>query len=110
MQFEIPQDIIDITRQCHWELSDYHEFDISLTVSKDGKVMVRDMLGLWADDKYEEDLMPEEAWSTIRKWWADEEENIAAKQTKQDIKNQIAELQKDLETLETTAKKKKWFW
>ena len=110
MQFEIPQDIIEITRQCHWELSDYHEFDISLTVSKNGKVMVRDMLGLWADDKYTEDLMPEEAWSIIRKWWADEEENISAKQTKQDIKNQIAELQKDLETLETTAKKKKWFW
>jgi hypothetical protein len=107
--FEIPQDILDITRQCHWELSDYHEFDLSITVNKEGEVMVRDMLGLW-DSDYATDRQPDVAWKLIRKWWADEEENIAAKQTKRDIENQITQLQKELGTLESTAKKKKWFW
>jgi hypothetical protein len=108
MQLEIPQDIIDINRECVWELTEYAEFDISISVDKQGKVVIRDMLGMWSSQC--NDLQPEVAWELIRKWWADEEENIAAKQTKRGIEKQIAQLQKDLDTLESTAKKKKWFW
>ena len=106
---EVPQDIVDITKKCQWDLIEYAEFDISIAIDKNGLICVRDMMGMW-DNDFGTDRQPDVAWELIRKWWADEEENIAAKQTKQEIKNQIAELQKDLETLETTAKKKKWFW
>jgi hypothetical protein len=106
---EIPQDIIDITKKCQWDLIEYAEFDLSIAIDKNGDIGVRDMIGVW-DPDYATDRQPDVAWELIRKWWADEEENIAAKQTKRDIENQIAQLQKDLGTLESTAKKKKWFW
>ena len=110
MQLEIPQDIIDITKECQWEIPQYAEFDISITVSREGEIMVRDMLGVWSGDKCSVDLTPEEAWSIIRKWWENEQDNIAAVEYKNKLEEQITKLQYEVEKLNKTAKKKKWFW
>ena len=108
---EIPQDVLDIMRECCWENDGkYCEFDISLSITKDGDIQVKDGIGLWGGDMYAEDMQPTTAWETIRKWWEDEADNIKAQQAKKSIESQIAELQKDLVNLESTAKKKKWFW
>ena len=108
---QIPQDIIDIMRECHWEHdSRYCEFDRSLAITKEGKILVKDGIGAWANERYAEEMQPEEAWSIIRTWWASEAENRDAQAEKLAIENKIAMLQKDLEKLENTAKKRKWFW
>jgi hypothetical protein len=110
MQLEIPQDIIDITRECQWELTWYAEFDLSISVDKEGKVMIRDMLGVWSGDRCSEDLHPDEAWSMIRKWWSNEQEMIDAERKKCAIEKNITDLQKELSALHKLAEKKKWFW
>ena len=108
--FEIPQDILDITRQCHCELTDYHEFDISITVNKEGEVMVRDMLGLWADERFTQEIIPAEAWSMIRAWWKSQQDRLDAVRRKTLIEQDIVALQKELNAIDRVAEKKKWFW
>ena len=110
MQLEIPQDIIDITRECQWELTQYAEFDLSLSVNEKGEIIVRDMLGVWSGEQCAEDLNPLEAWSMIRKWWKDEQEQIDAERKKCEIEKNIVALQNELDTLHKLAQKKKWFW
>ncbi len=110
MQLEIPQDIIDITKECQWELTQYAEFDLSLSVDDKGQIVVRDMLGVWSGDRCSEDLTPTEAWIMIRKWWSDEQEQIKAERKKCAIEKNIKALQNELNTLHKLAEKKKWFW
>lgn len=105
---EIPQDIIEILRVCQYERDEYCDFDISLTVSREGNVVVRDLMGYWEDTG--EDVTPENCWKLIRKWWENEQENIAATEHKKALEKQIAKLQKEVENLNQTAKKRKWFW
>jgi hypothetical protein len=109
MQLDIPSDVIDIMRVAP-EYAEYVEFDISIGVNDKGQLVVRDMLGVWANDKYGEDFLPDQAWAILRKWWANEQEGLAAKEEKAKIQKQIEALQAELEGLENTAKKRKWFW
>ena len=108
MQLEIPQDIIDINRECVWELTEYAEFDISISVDKQGKAVLRDMLGMWNSEC--DDLQPEVAWNMIRKWWSNEQERVNAARRKEHIENKIKVLQEELTAIDEIAEKKKWFW
>ena len=108
MQIEIPQDILEILRICQYEKDEYCEFDLSLTVSREGDVMIRDLMGYW--ESTGKDVTPEECWKLVRKWWENEQDNIAAAEHKKELEKQIAKLQNEVENLNQTAKKRKWFW
>lgn len=108
MQLEIPQDIVDIVRECQWEHSEYTEMCIDLSVSKDGKIVIRDMIGCW--DELGEDRTPTIAWQKIRTWWANEEANRNHFAKREELNAEIKRLQKQVEDLDNTAKKRKWFW
>ena len=110
MQLEIPQDIIDILHDTQYVHDEYFEFGIDVSVSREGEVRVRDMLGTWQGSNYATDMKPEVAWETIRKWWANEQENLSAQGEKAKIEEQIVALQTKLKGLEERAKKKKWLW
>ena len=109
MQLEIPSDIMDIMRVAP-EYAEYVEFDISIGVDAKGQIVVRDMIGVWANADYGKDFLPDQAWAIIRKWWANEQDGLAAKEEKARIEKQIESLQAELKGLENTAKKRKWFW
>ena len=108
MQLEIPQDIVDIIRKCHWEFDDYTEMCIDISVSKHGNIVVRDMIGCW--DELGEDRTPEVAWQKIREWWANEESSRDHHAKRKELEAKIKKLQKQVEDLDKTAKKRKWFW
>jgi len=108
---EIPQDILDIMHKTQHEHAEYCEFGIDITVDSKGVLKVRDMMGMWTNDKqWTSELEPAVAWDLIRKWWRDEEDNLLHQKMKKDIERQIDTLQGELKALENTAKKKKWFW
>lgn len=46
----------------------YAEFDISLKISRKGKLEVWDMLGVWSGKWADKPFTPEEAWATIADW------------------------------------------
>tara|TARA_S200002703_G_scaffold421_1_gene716 strand:+ start:531 stop:860 length:330 start_codon:yes stop_codon:yes gene_type:complete len=108
MKIEIPQDILDIMHKTQFEHDEYCEFDLSINISREGNIIVRDLLGVWDDTCV--DRLPDTAWQMIRKWWASELESMEARKEKTAIETQINELQAQLESLNTEAKKKKWLW
>jgi len=110
-KLEIPQDILDIIHKTQYEYDDeYCEFSVDITVDKTGNIKVRDLMGIWTDEHHAEDLEPAKAWDLIRKWWKNEQDNISAFKHKRELERQIAKLQSEVENLNKTAKKKKWFW
>ena len=117
MQLEIPQDIVDITRKCQWEFTEYAEFDLSISVTKEGEILIRDMLGLWAGDRCSEDLTSEEAWTMIRKWWIDEAESRKTLEAKAQLEfeimmkqEEVSDLEEKVKALNKKAERKRWFW
>jgi|TARA_B100001939_G_scaffold43777_1_gene33837 hypothetical protein len=108
MKIEIPQDILDIMHKTQFEHDEYCEFDLSITISREGNIVVRDLLGVW--DEPGVDRLPHTAWQIIRKWWASELENMEAQKERTAIETQIDELQAQLESLKAKAEKKKWLW
>ena len=110
MQLEIPSDILDIMHKTQYEHDEYFEFGLDISVTREGEFVIRDMMGMWQGSDYARDMKPEIAWNTIRKWWANEQDNMSAQAKKDEIKEQIKALQSKLDGLEETAKKRKWFW
>ena len=108
MKIEIPQDILDIMHKTQYEHDEYCELGVDISVSRQGNIVVRDMMGMWdADCK---DRLPDTAWQMIRKWWANEQDMIEAKGEKEAIEKKIAELKQKLDTFDEKAKKNKWHW
>jgi len=104
----VPADIVEILYKTQYVNDEYCEFDISIVGGIDGKLKARDLIGIW--DKEVHDLEWEDAFTKIRKWWADEAEERAALEEKRVLEQQIEALQQQLKQKETKAKKKGWLW
>jgi hypothetical protein len=111
MQIEIPSDILEIMHKTQYVHDEYCEFSIDITVNDKREVVFRDLLGVWdRRESYGSELTPEQAYTIIRKWWANEQENLIAQQEKAKIQEEIVALQSKLDGLEKKAKKNKWLW
>lgn len=77
----------------------YCEFDISLKISKDGKLEIWDMLGVWGKDN--KPYTAEQAWETIAEW-RPKADKLAQLEI---LEEQVYQLKKEI----GEPKKKGWF-
>jgi hypothetical protein len=115
MQIEIPSDIQEIMEKAPL-ISGYDEFMVEIAIDE-GKVFIRDGIGVWANDLAFENLEIERAWRIMRKWWADEAESRKALEVKTQLEFQIMMKEEEVHSLKETikaldkkAETKKWFW
>ena len=102
----IPADILMIVDRAKlvWD-----DFDFTIWI-KDGTPHFCDMIGYWDDGNYN-DRTPEQTWTLVRKWWAEQQSEVAFQEEVAQAKENLRVAQGELDDLEKKAKKKNWqFW
>ena len=102
----IPADILMIVDRAKlvWD-----DFDFTIFI-KDGTPHFCDMVGYWDDGNYN-DRTPEQTWTLVRKWWAEQAKEVAFNEEVIQAKENLERARSDLEDLEKKAKNKNWhFW